>query len=279
MLPHPIAVAEESAGQMAGAPENAAVGMSQATGPIVGGSHPGATNLWAFNELLNEWQPVHVVHSGDTLWDLSGRYYGSKTTPGMRAIRDVPQNLLIVGEDARKAIPGDRILIPGLGDRFGGAPPGVDGGDDMLPPIVSDSPPPGWPEGWPWPPGSDTAPPNELPPGPGDDGGGGGVPVSDERPPWWPAEQPWPPVVGAPPQEPPAPPPPGETAPPPGSGPPAVKEESDGFKMTPLTWGLLGGAGLLVVGGGIWAATRRPKRRRNPSRRRTRRARSRRRRR
>jgi hypothetical protein len=74
-----------------------------------------AGRLWAFHEGAAEWMAVHVIRSGDTLWNLAGRYFGTSTLTGVHAIHEVPENYAIQGSNANAGlIAGDRILIPGL---------------------------------------------------------------------------------------------------------------------------------------------------------------------
>lgn len=97
----------EAGGAAAGVPQNAWNGLSTAT------DANGA--LWAFNPDSSEWQLIHVVQRGDTLWKLSGLYYGQSSLAGVRAIHGVGRNQAVQGRDPNTGlIPGDQILITGL---------------------------------------------------------------------------------------------------------------------------------------------------------------------
>lgn len=103
----PLPMPDDAGGAKAGRPEDASAGFRRITD---------AQGLpWAWNPVANEWQRIHTIRSGDTLWNLSGTYYGTKSLPGVRAIFNVPQNKAIQGASPDTGlIPGDRILIPGL---------------------------------------------------------------------------------------------------------------------------------------------------------------------
>lgn len=97
----------EAAGSKSGHPEDASAGMPKWT--------DASNQQWAFNAAMGEWQMPHLIRSGDTLWKLSGLYYGKSSLDGVHAIHNVPQNLKIQGPSADSGlIPGDVILIPGL---------------------------------------------------------------------------------------------------------------------------------------------------------------------
>lgn len=97
----------EAAGASAGRAEDASAGMAR--------WNDAQDKEWAFNDALGEWERVHTIKSGDTLWKLSGLYYGTSSLDGVHAIYGVPQNKTIQGPSADKGlIPGDVILIPGL---------------------------------------------------------------------------------------------------------------------------------------------------------------------
>lgn len=100
-------VAFEAGGTAAGEPEDASRGLTRMT--------DSSGRPWAFNPFQNEWQAVHTVRSGDTLWNLSGQYYGTRSLAGVHWIHDVPQNAEIQGPSPDTGlIPGDKILIPRL---------------------------------------------------------------------------------------------------------------------------------------------------------------------
>lgn len=97
----------EASGAAAGHAQDASAGLNTMTD---------ASNAeWAWNPGSGEWQMLHTIASGDTLWKLSGLYYGTSSLDGVHAIYDVPQNKAIQGPSADSGlIPGDVILIPGL---------------------------------------------------------------------------------------------------------------------------------------------------------------------
>lgn len=108
-LPHPHVL--ESGGTAAGHPQDASEGLPRQ-------SDTGA-NVWAWNPVYNEWQRLHSVQWGDTLWNLSATYYGQPSLDGVHAIHHVEQNIAIQGPSADTGlIPGDVILIPGLPQLF-----------------------------------------------------------------------------------------------------------------------------------------------------------------
>lgn len=132
----------EAAGAAAGGPELAHAGLETATDD--------RGQLWALNG--SEWQAVHLVRTGDTLWNISGRYYGTPSVTGVRQIHAVARNRAVQGPDPNAGlIPGDQILIPGL-----------------VQPIAESSP-------------VEATAPNDYPVGVANDvmpaGGGGGLPV------------------------------------------------------------------------------------------------------
>jgi len=242
----------EAAGQAQGGPADASSGLT---------IHNDDRGSWAFNPLYSQWQLLHIVQSGDTLWALSGRYYGERSMAGVHVIGRVEQNRPILGASYDQAIPGDVILIPDL-EQPGASPPAppppgavpAPGGDPVPgpgeppvpgapPPVVGlpTQPPPGWPPGMPWPPVEVPTQPPETPPG-------------DEQAPdiLIPGQPPGaPPVlVGGAPAEPPPP-----------------KEPS--WWTTPRV-AIVGGLAAATVIAAVWAASRRPKKRRAPRRRRRR---------
>lgn len=162
----------EAGGRIVGHMQDASLGLQIMAAPRAGGSHPGAMDFWAFNPLMNEWENLHTVFSGDILTALAKRYYGAGTIENARRIRNVPQNRAIVGDAMDMAIPGDVLLIPGL-PQPASAPapgvigtPGVQGSAAPTADLLPGEPPPWWPPGLAWPP-TDT-PPNltqTAPPG------------------------------------------------------------------------------------------------------------------
>jgi hypothetical protein len=249
----------EAAGQAQGGPADASLGMT------IQNDDRGS---WAWNALQGQWQLLHVVVSGDTLWNLTRTYYGAggQNLASVRAIGQVPQNEPILGPEYRDAVPGDVILIPNL-EQPGAAPP---------------SPPPG---GALPPPGGDPVPQPDEPPL-----GGAPQPIPElpaQPPPGWPPTMPWPPVLVTPePGDEPPGPLPGEgpideIGPPtidPGI-PPGVEPIPVGaiVPAEPESWwttgriALVGGLSLATVGLIVWGATRGAKRRRRAPRRRRRR--------
>lgn len=236
-----IRLLAESAGQAQGKAVNAAAGLRVATGKA---AVPGGATTWAYNPEMSEWQAVHVIVSGDNLWNMSGTYYGTKSQAGMYSIRDVRQNLPIVGQDMRQAIPGDALLIPSIGARSGLSAPS---GEVVVP-------------------GAPPAPPTEPAPVPPVVTDPGGI----QLPPWLGGIIRGIPVV-APPEEPPPSGPPPVTVTPPGvpaipglpTVPAPVPPPEEKPKEKFWTTGKIVGAavvGLLLVGGIGYAVTRKPKR-------------------
>lgn len=241
----------EAAGQAQGGPADASAGLQKMND---------ARGTWAWNPLYNEWQLLRVIRSGDTLWAMSGEYYGERSVPGVHRIGNIDQNQPILGSTYDRAVPGDVILIPQLqqpvgappqppGDGAipppgGSQPPGLDlppGGIDWTAP----EPPPNWPPDWPWPPGNVT-PPITLP-----------------------TEPPYEPPPGTPPQL-----PPGN-----GAAPTPVGATTPGAEEKFWTNGkiaLIGGLALGTIGLVVWGATRGAKQKRRSPRRRTQRRRRRR---
>jgi len=96
----------EASGARAGVPEDASAGLPTYL--------DGGGRAWAYHP-SGEWMALHAIRSGDTLWNLSGTYYGTRSLGGVRAIHGVPENTAIQGPDPNRGlIAGDRILIPGL---------------------------------------------------------------------------------------------------------------------------------------------------------------------
>jgi len=102
----PIRRLLESSGAAAGHAQDASAGMVVV---LVGGVR------WAWNPLQTQWQRTHTIAAGDTLWHLSGSYFGASSLGGVQAIYGVPQNRAIQGPSPDSGlIPGDVILIPNL---------------------------------------------------------------------------------------------------------------------------------------------------------------------
>jgi hypothetical protein len=248
----------EAGGQAQGGPADASIGMT---------IHNDDRGSWAFNPLYSQWMLLHIVQSGDTLWNLSGRYYGERSTAGVHLIGQIEQNRPILGNDYRQAIPGDVILIPDLaqpGEPPAPGPPAAEPGPGEPVPGPGDpplggapdpvaglpaTPPPGWPPGMPWPPVLVTPEPRETPPGdeqgpdiidPGDYIGGDDITGAE-------------PILTG-----------GETA---------IEPAPAEPWWTTTRIALIGGLGLATVGLIVWGATRGSKkpRRRSSSRRRRRR--------
>lgn len=229
----------EVAGQAQGGPADASEGLNKIN---VG------EQTWAWNPIYDEWQLLRMIRSGDTLWNMSGQYYGERSVPGVRRIGNVEQNRPILGSSYDRAVPGDVILIPGL-DQPGAAPP---------------SPPPG---------GAQPPPGGAVPPTPPDLPPIGGIDwTSPEPPPNWPPYLPWPPDQVAPPDAPPVdvpdvPPPvvvgPGE--PPAGAEPTPVGATTPGGERegwwTTGRIALVGGLAVVTTGLIVWGATRGSKKR------------------
>lgn len=214
----------EAGGARSGVPEDASAGLPTYL--------DAAGRAWAYHP-SGDWMPVHQIRSGDTLWNLSGAYYGTSSLAGVRQIHGVPENTAIQGTDPNRGlIPGDRILIPGLPPPAGAPSPGGS---------LADAPPIDAPISPPTPPGATL--PGQEGPGPVNDPvaanelptdvhpGGDIVPVS----------MPGQPVLNAP------------TKP--------AEDISTGAKVA------LGLVGALGLGLTVWLLMRKPKKRRNPSRR------------
>jgi hypothetical protein len=254
----------EASGQAQGGPADASAGLTLLNDE---------RGTWGWNPIYGAWMLLHTIVSGDTLWNLSGRYYGQRSMEGVHLIGNVEQNVPILGSDYRQAIAGDVILIPATpampppgaappmpGPPSADPPPNGGGpvpqpGDPQLPedPVgwLPEEPPPFWPPGMPWPPIQTDPEPDPEPPG---------------------AE---PPVVvdpGLPPEPPPGPP----EEPPPDVVLARVEPEAAPEKWwTTGRIALVGGLGLAAVGLIVWGATRgakkRPRRRARPRRRQRRR--------
>jgi hypothetical protein len=201
-----------------------------------------ADETWAWNPVDGEWQLLHIIRSGDTLWNMGGHYYGQRSRENVHRIGNVQQNKPIVGNDYASCVPGDILLIPGLAQ-----------------PADQPALPPG---GGASPPGGGLEPPAE--------GGDWGDPPAG-----WDPNLPWPPVTGGIglPVEPPAE--GGEGADDgeqPAEGEPVsaitpAEGEKKGFWTTGKIVAAAGG-GVALVALIAFLATRKPKRRRAPSRRR-----------
>ncbi|HXS82638.1 MAG TPA: hypothetical protein VN896_07935 [Methylomirabilota bacterium] len=151
----------ESGGAAHGGPEDASEGLAKMQD---------RKGTWAFNDVMGEWEFVHTIKSGDTLFYLSGWYYGTPSLDGVRAIYHVPQNRAIQGPSPdRGLIPGDKILIPALpqpatapqgSDTHPAEPPAtppsgvspVGAPGNAFPGPTPATVPEGWPEGEPFPP-------------------------------------------------------------------------------------------------------------------------------
>lgn len=155
----------EASGAGAGHAEDASAGMSRWI--------DANSKTWAFNDSVGEWERTHTIVSGDTLWKLSGKYYGTSSIDGVHAIYNVPQNRAIQGQSPDKGlIPGDVILIPGLPQ-------------PTVPPSTSDAAPIGvFPDLPPPIGGVLTVPP----------GGNMPVPLPSAQPVDWPEDDPYPPI-------------------------------------------------------------------------------------
>ena len=130
--PHPnLMLVPEAGGSSAGYPQDASDGLQRRS--------DANANVWAWNPLFGEWQRMHSIVWGDTLWNLSATYYGSPSLPGVHAIHHVDQNYAIQGPSADTGlIPGDVILIPGLAQVFD-APAGP---APVPPPVIVEPPTP-----------------------------------------------------------------------------------------------------------------------------------------
>lgn len=199
----------EAGGSLTGGFQNAGEGKVAKPDPVMG--------IWVWNPSYAEWQKEHLLKSGDTLWNMAGKYYGDNNR--WKEIAKVPENKSIVGSDGTKGYAGDILIIPSLKQIFPPfGTPGTTAPDDILdlptppglddpsfpaslpgglPPAAVDPttgfPPPGspkpdwWPAGVPYYPADPTAiiPPGvELPPGaipaepfPEDLPGGGTLPT------------------------------------------------------------------------------------------------------
>jgi hypothetical protein len=155
----------EAAGAKLGRPEDASDGMPR--------WQDSNQKEWAFNSAVGEWERIHTIKSGDTLWKLSGLYYGTSSMGGVHAIYNVPQNKSIQGPSPDSGlIPGDVILIPGLPQ-------------PTTPPSTSDAMPIGaFPDAPPSTAGLPTVPP----------GGNIPVPLPSAQPAGWPSDEDYPPI-------------------------------------------------------------------------------------
>jgi hypothetical protein len=163
-----------------GGPADASAGLQK-----VDGTWNGEQRTWAWNPVSSEWQLLHVVREGDTLWAMGRTYYGESSVANVHRICHLEQNAPIIGasSDCARGVPGDILLIPGLpqpGGETPGNPPGgaVPPPGGFEPPTTPTDPignqrPPGYPDDWPWPPGWSTSPvetPGETPPAETGDG-------------------------------------------------------------------------------------------------------------
>jgi len=227
----------EAGGQAQGGPADASAGLSKSSDD---------RGTWAWNPVYSEWQLLHTVRSGDTVWAMTRTYYGEQNLVRVRQIGNVQQNKPILGTQYDQAVPGDVILIPGLSQPGGQAPapppPAATpppGGFEPPPPVAQlpgeidwGEPPANWPPGWAWPPDQlITQPPEDV-------------------------------VVGAP-EAPDVGPGEGPTTGPPATTPvgaitPAAPEKKSWW--SPGKIALVGGLGVMTVGLIVWGATRGQKR-------------------
>lgn len=152
----------QASGQNQGGPADASAGLSK-----VDRSWHGQARTWAWNPVYSEWQLLHVIRSGDTLWAMGRTYYGQSSMQNVHRIGDVEQNAPIIGANASGddayalAVPGDVLLIPGL-EQPPAPPPDASVPDPIggMPPTPVDpgERPPGYPPDLPWPPGWGTTP-------------------------------------------------------------------------------------------------------------------------
>lgn len=190
----------EASGIGQGGPADASAGLSK-----VQGTFRGEAATWAWNPIDAEWQLCHILTDRNTLWDMGGHYYGTKSRANVHRIGNVEQNRAIIGADSDYAqgVPGDILLIPGLAQPSGLTPQPPPGGSvpepgGAVPPLPPSEPggrPPGYPPDWEWPPGWSTSPvepPAELPglPEPTEPGGAVPTPIGADtgttgRTSWW----------------------------------------------------------------------------------------------
>lgn len=155
----------EASGAKAGHPEDASATMPRYI--------DGSNQSWAWNAMMREWQIPHTIKTGNTLFKLSGIYYGASSLDGVHAIYAVPQNKAIQGSSPDSGlIPGDVILIPGLPQ-----PKPAPSTSDSNPLAFPDVPP--------------TGPLATIPPG-----GMLPVPVPTSAPESWPTGEQFPPSSG-----------------------------------------------------------------------------------
>jgi len=217
----------EAAGQAQGGAADASAGLNKVTDD---------RGTWAWNPLYSEWQLLHIVRSGDTVWQMGATYYGQSSLTNVHRIGNIEQNFPLLGSTYDQAVPGDVLLIPGLAQPSGQPPAPAPGGA---------VPPPGG-----------AMPPDE----PG---------LAPDVPDWWPPNLPWPPyqtqpeVPGG--QEMPGEVPgePADQAPPPQGVPVGAITPRAPEKKSWWTGGkiaLVGGLGLTALGLIVWGATRGQKR-------------------
>lgn len=185
-VPLPGMWSSEAAGAAAGRAQDASAGLGLFT--------DGSGRVWAWNPAMGEWQRLHTIASGDSLWKLTKIYYGAYSQSGVHAIHDVPQNEAIQGPDAGIGlIPGDVILIPGLPQP---TPPEANSDSSPLsvPQRVGgcDTLGPEYPGTWVY----DAAQGTCVPESPSPTAPGGGMPATVEAtaPADWPANLPYPPI-------------------------------------------------------------------------------------
>ena len=183
-----------AAGIGQGGPADASAGLQK-----VEGSWNGEARTWAWNPVYSQWQLLHVIREGDTLWNMGGTYYGQRSVANVHRICHVEQNAPIIGADSdcAQGVPGDVLLIPDL-EQPGEQPPASPPGGAVPPPggfeppttptdPITDERPPNYPDDWPWPPGWSTSPVET----PGEEPGGAeptpiGAPIQRTEPAkWW----------------------------------------------------------------------------------------------
>lgn len=121
-MPHvsavPMFYAREARGALTGQLQDASAGLQKAV--------DASGQLWAWNPVVTppQWQRVHELAAGETIWNLLLDWYGTRSIDLVHKVRDVPQNTPILGGDAAQAYPGDVILVPDLEQPWATAPSG-----------------------------------------------------------------------------------------------------------------------------------------------------------